>query len=35
MNPTEVCALHRRNAYDLIRLDLQMPGVDGSASGRA
>src|SRR5205809_7826898 len=29
MNPREVCALHRKNAYDLILLDLQMPGTDG------
>jgi CheY-like chemotaxis protein len=29
MNPLEVCALHRKNRYDLILLDLQMPAVDG------
>ena len=29
MNPREVAALHRRNRYDLIVLDLQMPGMDG------
>ena len=29
MKPQEVCELHRRNRYDLILLDLQMPGMDG------
>ena len=29
MQPTEVCALHRRHDYDLILLDLQMPAMDG------
>ena len=29
MNPREVCALHRKQPYDLILLDLQMPGMDG------
>ena len=27
--PQEVCALHRKNHYDLILLDLQMPVMDG------
>ena len=29
MDPHEVCALHRQHHYDLILLDLQMPGMDG------
>lgn len=29
MNPDEVCQLHRRNRYDLILLDIVMPGTDG------
>ena len=29
MDPNEVCELHRENRYDLILLDLLMPGLDG------
>jgi diguanylate cyclase (GGDEF)-like protein len=29
MEPSEVCELHRNNRYDLILLDLVMPGMDG------
>jgi len=29
MDPRDVFALHRKHAYDLILLDLQMPGMDG------
>ena len=29
MDPHEVCELHRKNPYDLILLDLVMPGMDG------
>ena len=29
MDPLEVCALHRKNDYDVILLDLQLPKMDG------
>ena len=29
MDPHEVCELHRKNRYDMILLDLQMPAMEG------
>jgi predicted PurR-regulated permease PerM/ActR/RegA family two-component response regulator len=29
MDPRRACGLHRENTYDLILLDLEMPGMDG------